>query len=72
MLIFRWLYRRSIVVDGNFSLEHMKMKKPEGDVFLNDGKGYMVEWAPYKRHLDDSIESKQVCPSCASSFALPN
>jgi hypothetical protein len=51
------------VVDGNFSMEHMKMKKSEDDVFLSDGEGYMVQWAPYKQHLDSSIETKQVCGS---------
>jgi hypothetical protein len=48
-------------VDGNFSLEHMKMKKDADDVFLSDGEGYMVQWMPYKQHLDASIEGKHVC-----------
>lgn len=55
-----WLYRRSIVVDGNFSLEHMKMKKSEDDVFLSDGEGYMVSWTPYQEHLEGSSETTQV------------
>jgi hypothetical protein len=59
----RWIYRRSIVVDGNFSMEHMRMKKSEDDVFLSDGEGYMVQWEPYKQHLDASVEAKQVCAS---------
>jgi hypothetical protein len=59
-MIFRWLYRRNIVVDGNFSLEHMKMKKPGCDVFLNDGCGYLVESARYTQHLQSSKESTQV------------
>jgi hypothetical protein len=54
------LYRRNIVVDGNFSLEQMKMKKPNQDIFLNDGCGYMVASAPYQRHLQDSTESREV------------
>jgi hypothetical protein len=62
ILIFRpsWLYRRSIVVDGNFSLEHMRMKKSEDDVFLSDGEGYMVQMLPYQEHLKTSIETTQV------------
>lgn len=53
------------MVDGNFSMEHMKMKNSGDDVSLSDGEGYMVQWAPYKQHLDSSIETKQVCPfSC--------
>lgn len=65
ILIFRpsWLYRRSIVVDGNFSLEHMRMKKSEDDVFLSDGEGYMVQMLPYQEHLKTSIETTQVCLS---------
>jgi hypothetical protein len=61
IVFHRWLYRRSIVVDGNFSLEHMKMKKSEDDVFLSDGEGYMVQSAPYQEHLNTSVETTQVC-----------
>jgi hypothetical protein len=49
------------VVDGNFSLEHMRMKKSEDDVFLSDGEGYMVQSAPYQEHLNISVETSQVC-----------
>ena len=50
-------------MDGNFSLEHMKMKQPGQDVFLNDGCGYLVESSPYKKHLQDSTEPAQVSSS---------
>jgi hypothetical protein len=60
-LFHSWLYHRSIVVDGNFSLEHMKMKKSEDDVFLSDGEGYMVQSSPYQKHLNTSLETTQVC-----------
>jgi hypothetical protein len=48
------------------------MKNNADDVLLNDGEGYMVEWGPYRQHLDDSIETKQVChghhyTSCVSN-----
>ncbi|KAG1877557.1 hypothetical protein F4604DRAFT_1924204 [Suillus subluteus] len=36
-----WLVMRRYVVDGNFTAQHMKMKIPEDDVSLADGKGYM-------------------------------
>jgi hypothetical protein len=62
-ILCRWLYRRNIVVDGNFSLEHMKMKRPGQDVFLNDGCGYLVESKRYKRHLKSSTESTHVSAS---------
>jgi hypothetical protein len=64
ILFDSWIYRRNIVVDGNFSMEHMKMKNSGHDVFLSDGEGYMVQWVPYKQHLDSSLETKQVCPFC--------
>ena len=36
----RWLYTRSIVIDGNFSAEHLKMRQPEKDVPLSRRKIY--------------------------------
>jgi hypothetical protein len=59
-IVDRWLYRRSIVVDGNFSAEHMKMKGPKNDVWLSDGEGYMVKEGPYIQHLKETAEIKQV------------
>jgi hypothetical protein len=47
-------------VDGNFSAEHMKMKKPKDDVWLSDGEGYVVGEGPYSQHLKDTVEMKQV------------
>ena len=49
-------------MDGNFSAEHMKMSHPERDVYLSDGLAYMVQWAPYKQHLDHSAVTKEVSP----------
>lgn len=56
-------------MDGNFSLEHMRMKKSENDVFLSDGEGYMVQWLPYQHHLGASLETNQVCALCICSFS---
>ncbi|KAI6160720.1 hypothetical protein EDD17DRAFT_1421617, partial [Pisolithus thermaeus] len=42
---------RQYVIDGNFTAQHMKMNKPELDVALSDGKGYMVSEGPYQNHL---------------------
>ena len=57
----RWLYTRSIVIDGNFSAEHLKMKQPEEDVPLSPGGRYMVEPERYQLHLTTGKEVKQVC-----------
>ena len=60
LMDFRWLYTRSIVIDGNFSAEHLKMKQPEEDVALSPGGRYMVEPKRYELHLSTGTESKQV------------
>ncbi|KAI6014204.1 hypothetical protein EDC04DRAFT_2870687 [Pisolithus marmoratus] len=51
---------RQYVIDGNFTAQHMKMNKPELDVALSDGKGYMVAEVPYQSHLKQSLDSKEV------------
>ena len=59
-IIFRWLYCRNIVVNGNFSAEHMKMQNPGNDISLSNGKGYMVEWSDYSKHLNITLPTKEV------------
>nr|VWP01792.1 Cytochrome P450 monooxygenase AKT7 (EC (AK-toxin biosynthesis protein 7) [Ganoderma boninense] len=51
-----WKYMRSVVLDGNFSAQHRKMRKPEDDVPLADGHAFMVTDAPYKLHLKTAAE----------------
>ena len=60
LIVFKWLYTRSIVIDGNFSAEHLKMKQPEEDVALSPGGRYMVEPNRYELHLNTGKEVKQV------------
>jgi hypothetical protein len=57
---YSWLFRRSIVVDGNFSAEHMKMLRADEDVRLVNGEGYMVEERVYQEHLKASSDQKEV------------
>lgn len=40
-----------IMADRNFKAEQLVTKHPEDDVSLFDGKGFMVESAPYDAHL---------------------
>ncbi|KIM52193.1 hypothetical protein SCLCIDRAFT_37440, partial [Scleroderma citrinum Foug A] len=42
---------RQYVVDGNFTAQHMNMKKPENDVILSNGLSYMVQDGPYQAHI---------------------
>ncbi|KAI6011636.1 hypothetical protein EDC04DRAFT_2609807 [Pisolithus marmoratus] len=51
---------RQYVIHGNFTAQHMKMNKPELDVALSDGKGYMVAEVPYQSHLKQSLDSKEI------------
>ena len=60
LIISRWLYTRSIVIDGNFSAEHLKMKQPQDDIALSPGGRYMVEPKRYELHLDTGKEFNQV------------
>ena len=56
----RWKYTRSVVLDGNFSAQHRKMRNPEDDVALADGHAFMVTDAPYKEHLKTAAEFHEV------------
>jgi len=55
-----WITRRTITVDGNFHADHIKMRKPELDVALTDGKGYMVEDKQYNDYLNIARDRKVV------------
>ncbi|KAN0086260.1 hypothetical protein V8E55_007394 [Tylopilus felleus] len=47
------------VVDGNFTAQHMKMKRPMNDVSLSDGLAYMVEDEPYQLHVASVAENTE-------------
>ena len=57
---YRWLFRRTLVADGNFTADHMKMRCSEEDVNLTLGYGYVVEEGRYNQHLSDAQEFKEV------------
>ncbi|KAN0088257.1 hypothetical protein V8E55_005314 [Tylopilus felleus] len=48
------------VVDGNFTVQYMKMKRPMNDVSLSDGLAYMVEDEPYQLHVASAAENTEV------------
>ncbi|KAG2111729.1 uncharacterized protein F5147DRAFT_651355 [Suillus discolor] len=64
-----WLVMQRYVVDGNFTAQHMKIKTPEDDVSLADGKGYMVTEGPYQSHIIESVEEKEKS-SCSNHHAV--
>lgn len=49
---------RTLLADGNFKQEHLKMKFPDDDVPLSDGHGYMVTKAPFERYLAEMPRTK--------------
>jgi len=49
-----------MALDGNFHADHVKMRRPEDDVWLTNGEGYLVEDSRYEKHLGVSKEPKQV------------
>ncbi|KAL4073924.1 hypothetical protein J3A83DRAFT_4357851 [Scleroderma citrinum] len=50
----QWTFARTLVMDGNFKAEHMHPTDPNNEVWLMDGKGFMVESMPYKEYLKGS------------------
>ena len=55
-----WVTHRTITVDGNFHADHIKMRRPDLDIMLMNGQGYMVEEAHYKEYLTAAEETHTV------------
>ncbi|KAI5981036.1 hypothetical protein EDD15DRAFT_2380556 [Pisolithus albus] len=58
-----WKYTRTVVMDGNFKAEHMHEKQPDDQVWLMDGRGFMVAHPPYQEYLQATphITEKSAC-----------
>ena len=50
-------------MDGNFVSDHIRMQHPEDDIPLADGHGFMVPYGRYGEHLQDAIDTREVCLS---------
>ena len=50
-----------ITVDGNFQADHIKSCRPDLDIRLSNGLGYMVEEDRYKEYLSVVKEPRVVC-----------
>ncbi|KAG1840759.1 hypothetical protein F4604DRAFT_1690673 [Suillus subluteus] len=55
----KWLYTRSLVMDGNFKAKHLHPTRPEDEVWLTDGQCFMVARARYQAHLAISKDLAQ-------------
>ena len=72
--VLSWKYSRALVMDGNFKAEHMLLKNASQELWLMDGKGFMVASEPYKRYLARSVNQVEVSHSlpwkCVSSCLI--
>jgi len=50
-------------MDGNFKAEHMKPKNSDQELWLMDGRGYMVTSDRYKQYLITTPNPVEVCES---------
>ena len=61
----RDVYTRSLVVDGNFKVDHVQQKNRADDVFVTDGELYMMAKGSYEEYLDEATKLEprysQVC-----------
>ncbi|KAG1766482.1 hypothetical protein EV702DRAFT_1050657 [Suillus placidus] len=64
-----WLYARSLVMDGNFKAEHLHPVHPEDEVWLTDGKCFMVGRAQYQAHLALTRDLAE-CSECNNHRAV--
>ena len=51
-----WITHQTIAVDGNFHVDHIRMRRLEADIMLTNGQGYMVEDVHYKEYLSVAKE----------------
>ena len=47
-------------MDGNFSAEQIKMRKPGNDVPLSPGNAFMADPEPYAQHIECAEDIKMV------------
>ncbi|KAI6110452.1 hypothetical protein EDD16DRAFT_1522223 [Pisolithus croceorrhizus] len=58
-----WRYTRTVVMDGNFKAEHMHEQRPDDQVWLMDGHGFMVTNPQYWQYIATTphITEKLAC-----------
>ncbi|KAK7028481.1 CxC2 domain-containing protein [Favolaschia claudopus] len=66
---FQFLFMLILAIDANFRLRHRLRPNERDDPPLGAGWGYMVESGPYKKHLRNYVEEKDVS-SCVAFQAL--
>ena len=52
-----------LIMDANFAAQHNEMRRPELDVQVADGHGYMAARKQYHEHLKTAVQIRQACMS---------
>ena len=63
-------FARSIVMNGNFKAQHMKPMNAKAEIWLMDGKGYMVTLGVYKDYLAGMVNKFEVCKLISYTEAI--
>ncbi|KAA1473524.1 hypothetical protein DENSPDRAFT_780026, partial [Dentipellis sp. KUC8613] len=48
-----------LAMDGNYENSCLKMRRPENDVVLSEGSGFMTARPRYRKHLDVAVEFRE-------------
>jgi hypothetical protein len=59
LLLFRWVYKRLFVADGNFKADHIRQKN-KSEVWLSEGGGMMSKTEDYEHFLASAVERRTV------------
>lgn len=54
-VIFRWIYQRSFVADGNFKADHVRQTNSGNDIWLSEGGGMTSKRKEYEEFLRTAI-----------------
>ena len=54
-----WIYSLFLMLDATFRMK-LRSKVAKNDVALGDGQSFFVSDGPYKEHLKDVIDEKEV------------
>ena len=66
--LFRWVYKRIFVADGNFKADHVRQKNEVDDVWLSEGSGMFPRRKEYLSFLAQAIERLTVSDSLSCRF----
>jgi hypothetical protein len=59
--LYRWVFRRILVGDGNFKADHVRLLKELDDFWLSEGGGMFAKRDEYFSFLATAIERLTVC-----------